>query len=183
MNLRGECEVLLRRYKVPAVGLARISATGVDSLDCLGERKRGSGVAVTNDDLWHIGSCGKSMTATLMARLVERGQLQWDAPIAPPFVAYGIDVPPDFAGLTLRQLLTPCSGMPADLSPAELEASYYATGSLRAQRAALARAAMMRRPARKPGGASGYSKVGYTIAGVLAEAGTGMAWGGLMGRA
>src|SRR3972149_5132112 len=135
MKLQRECEILLRRFGVPAVGLARIGAVGVDSLGCLGERKQGSGVAVTKDDLWHIGSCGKSMTATLMARLVERGQLHWAAPIAPLFVAYGIDVHPGFAGLTLRQLLTHCSGMPADLSPPELEASYYATGSLREHRA------------------------------------------------
>jgi len=182
MNLQGECEVLLRRFGVPAVGLARIGATGVDSLDCLGERKRGSGVAVSNHDLWHIGSCGKSMTATLMARLVERGQLEWEAPIAPLFVAHGIDVHPDFAGLTLRHLLTHCSGLPANPSPAELEASYYSTASPQAQRAALAREAMMRRPARKPGGASDYSNLGYTMAGVLAEAVTGMAWEELMRR-
>ena len=131
-KLRPECELLLRRFGVPAVGLARINAAGVESLGVLGERKRGSGVAVGKDDLWHIGSCGKSMTATLMARLVERGQLEWDAPIAPLFAAHGIEAHRDFAGLTLRHLLTHRSGMAADPSPAELEASYSSTEPPRA---------------------------------------------------
>jgi D-alanyl-D-alanine carboxypeptidase len=47
---RGETDVLL-------------SASGVRSKDV--------GVPVTIDDLWHIGSDAKAMTATLIARLVE----------------------------------------------------------------------------------------------------------------
>ena len=34
-----------------------------------GERRRGSGIPVTVDDRWHIGSITKSMTATLLAVL------------------------------------------------------------------------------------------------------------------
>lgn len=32
-----------------------------------GERRRGSGIPVTVDDRWHVGSVTKSMTATLLA--------------------------------------------------------------------------------------------------------------------
>ena len=32
-----------------------------------GERRRGSGIPVTVDDRWHVGSITKSMTATLTA--------------------------------------------------------------------------------------------------------------------
>ncbi len=181
-KLRPECELLLRRFGVPAVGLARINAAGVESLGVLGERKRGSGVAVGKDDRWHIGSCGKSMTATLMARLVERGQLQWDAPVAPLFAAHGIGAHRDFAGLTLRHLLTHRSGMAADPSPAELEASYSSTEPPKLQRAALVREAMLCRPEQEPGEAFCYSNLGYTTAGVLAEAVTGVAWEDLMRR-
>jgi len=177
-----ECETLLRRYKVPAVGLARIGAAGAESLCCLGERKQGSGVAVTEHDLWHIGSCGKSMTATLMARLVERGQLQWDAPVAPQFAAHGVKLHPDLAGLTLRHLLAHRSGMATNPSSEDLQASNSSAEPPRAQRAALAQEAMTSRPAQKPGGASGYSNLGYTMAAALAEAVTGMAWEDLMRR-
>ncbi len=182
LTLQPECEALQRRYKVPAVGLARIGAAGVEELGCVGERKYGSGVAVTENDLWHIGSCGKSMTATLMARLVERGKLDWDAPVAPLFVAHGIEVHKDFSGLNLRHLLTHSSGLPADPSPEDLEASYHSTESPRAQRAALAQVVMVEKPAQKPGRDSGYSNLGYTMAAALAEAVMGAAWEDLMRR-
>jgi CubicO group peptidase (beta-lactamase class C family) len=122
------------------------------------------------------------MTATLMARLVERGLLEWDAPVAPVFQGYGVDVHPDFAGLTLRHLLTHRSGMACDPSAEELEASYYSVAAPQDQRVALACSVMLTGPAQKPGGASSYSNLGYTMAGVLAEAVTGESWENLMKR-
>lgn len=46
-----------------------------------GERKHRSGVLLTDKDKWHIGSITKSFTATMIARLVERGELTWDTTI------------------------------------------------------------------------------------------------------
>ena len=40
-----------------------------------GERRRGSGIPVTVDDRWHVGSITKSMTATLLAVLEDDGLL------------------------------------------------------------------------------------------------------------
>ena len=40
-----------------------------------GERRRGSGIPVTVDDRWHVGSITKSMTATLLAVLEDEGRL------------------------------------------------------------------------------------------------------------
>src|SRR5215470_14160319 len=50
----------------------RIIAQGV-----AGVRKRGSAERVTLDDRFHLGSCTKAMTATLVAMLVEEGKLNW----------------------------------------------------------------------------------------------------------
>ncbi len=178
MTLERECEVLLRRYGVPAVGLARIGPAGVESLCCAGERKQGAGIAVSDHDRWHIGSCTKSMTAILMARLVERGELEWDAPVAPMFVA----VHPDFADLTLRHLLSHRSGMPTDPTAEEVAASVNSPEPAYALRAALAAAAMMQRPMHRPGEAFHYSNLGYVVAGAIAESVTGTAWEDLMRR-
>lgn len=181
MTLQRECEVLLRRFGVPAVGLARIGPAGAESLGCLGERKQGSGVAVTEHDLWHIGSCTKSMTATLLARYVERGELEWDAPLAPLFAAYGFDMHPDFADLTLRHLLTHRSGMPVDPSPSAWDACLGYTLPWE-HRAALTGATLMEGPTQKPGEAFCYSNLGYIVAGALLETVTGTAWEELMRR-
>jgi CubicO group peptidase (beta-lactamase class C family) len=42
-----------------------------------GERKRGSGVPIELGDRWHLGSITKSITTTMIARLVESGQMKW----------------------------------------------------------------------------------------------------------
>ena len=179
-NLKPECEAILQRFGVPAVGLARIAATGVESLGCLGERRHGSGIAVTEQDLWHVGSCTKSMTATELARHVERGELEWDAPLAPVFAAYGYQMHPDLAGLTLRHLLTHRAGMPTDPSPAALEASMAYTAP-QEQRVAFTEATLAEAPTHKPGEADFcYSNSGYIVAGALIEAVTGTAWEALM---
>src|SRR5499427_10675590 len=44
-----------------------------------GVRKRGSAERITLDDRFHLGSCTKAMTATLVAMLVEEGKLNWTA--------------------------------------------------------------------------------------------------------
>ena len=43
-----------------------------------GERLAGSGIPVSAQDIWHLGSITKSMTATLVARLVELDAVRWD---------------------------------------------------------------------------------------------------------
>ena len=42
-----------------------------------GERRNGSGVPLEIGDRWHLGSITKSITATMIARLIASGQLQW----------------------------------------------------------------------------------------------------------
>jgi CubicO group peptidase (beta-lactamase class C family) len=180
MNLVRECETLLQRYGVPAVGLARIGPEGVEEVACLGERKEGSGIAVTEGDLWHIGSCTKSMTAVLMARLVEQGLLEWDAPLAPLLVGGGAEVHPDFSVLTLRHLLSHRSGMPTDPSAADVDASFHSGAALHALRAALAAEALAQGPASRPGESFHYSNLGYVVAGAVAEGVTGVEWEDLM---
>lgn len=182
MQLRYDVEVLMRTYGVPATGLALVGPGATISFDVWGERKHGSGVPVTQDDRWHVGSCGKSMTAVLMARLVERGLLEWETSIAPLLVAHGIKVHPDFSGLTLRHLLTHRSGLPTDPPQPDLAASFHSRVPARMQRAVLAQATMTSKPTQIPGRSSCYSNLGYTMAGVLAESITDKAWEELMQR-
>ena len=50
-----------------------------------GERRKGSGVPLEISDRWHLGGITKSMTATMIARLVESGQMQWTDTIGEVF--------------------------------------------------------------------------------------------------
>jgi CubicO group peptidase (beta-lactamase class C family) len=178
-DLRAECEILLRQYGVPAVGLARIVPTGVEAIEVLGERRHGSGVAVTVNDLWHTGSCTKSMTATMLARLVEQGYLNWDSTVGPIFAAQGAEVNAGFEQITSRHLLAHQAGMPAEPYPSAIDAC-FTYNELWEQRAAFAFQTLAEGPAQTPGQEFCYSNTGYIVAGALAEAVTGQSWEELM---
>ena len=51
----------------------------------VGTRKRGTEIAATLNDQWHLGSDTKAMTATLVAKLVEKGRLKWESTVAEVF--------------------------------------------------------------------------------------------------
>ena len=77
-----------------------------------GERRRESGISVTVDDHWHVGSITKSMTATLLAVLQEDGLLSADDAL--PVLLPDVEMAGGWSACTLRHLLTHTSGAPRD---------------------------------------------------------------------
>ena len=69
-----------------------------------GERKKGSGAWLQTGDRWHLGGVTKSITATMIARLVESGRMKWSDSIGECFPEASIH--PDWKAVTLKQLLT-----------------------------------------------------------------------------
>ena len=70
-----------------------------------GERKKGGGAKLATGDRWHLGSITKSLTATVIARLVERGELQWSTTVGDRFDEL-FEVHTEYRDVTLEQLLT-----------------------------------------------------------------------------
>ncbi|WP_300532408.1 serine hydrolase domain-containing protein [Maricaulis sp.] len=63
----------------------------------------------TPDTIFRIGSTSKAVTATALARQVQRGELDLDAPLA----TYFADLPnPAWTGITARQLASHMAGVP-----------------------------------------------------------------------
>ncbi|NIW23100.1 MAG: serine hydrolase, partial [Gammaproteobacteria bacterium] len=67
---------------IPALAVAIVEGGQVIDHAVVGVREAGTDVAAQVDDLFHIGSIGKSMTATLLGRLVELEALRWDTTIS-----------------------------------------------------------------------------------------------------
>ena len=63
----------------------------------LGVRALGHPEPVTTNDRWHIGSDTKAFTATLIARLVERGVMHFDDTLAASFPAFAEAIDPRIA--------------------------------------------------------------------------------------
>src|ERR1041385_5752674 len=82
VNLNDLLEPLRASGKVPALASAVIVEGKIKGVGAVGIRKGGSPIAVKGTDLWHVGSCTKAMTATLIAFEVERKKMQWDMTVA-----------------------------------------------------------------------------------------------------
>lgn len=140
-----------------------------------GERKKNTGVLLTDKDRWHIGSITKSITATMIARLVERGELNWDTSIEDVFHDTQ-DLHRSWGKTTLQQLLTHTSGAPSNF-PFMTNFKHPPEGSERMAARESAVVSILRKPPEsEPGSTFVYSNVGYTIAGVIAEKITGLPW-------
>src|SRR5208282_3291668 len=65
---------------------------------------------ITLDDRFHLGSCTKAMTATLVAMLVEEGKLNWTTTLGEVFADTVKPMHPAWEKVTLRQVLAHRSG-------------------------------------------------------------------------
>lgn len=143
-----------------------------------GVRAVGRQEAVTSDDRWHIGSNTKAFTATMIARLVERGVMRFEDTLASTFPTFAKEMDPAYQNVTIAQLLSHTAGLPPLTGSKELiqfEAVIKSAPSVLAQRKAVARYYFTQPPA-SVAGTSEYSNLGFIIAGAIAEAQTGKSW-------
>jgi len=78
-----------------------------------GERIFGSGVPVGGEDMYIMGSSGKSMTSTMAARVVAKGYISWKTTTKEIFQDTGLfDVHPSFQNSTLESFVSHGSGAP-----------------------------------------------------------------------
>ncbi|HKC64858.1 MAG TPA: serine hydrolase domain-containing protein, partial [Pyrinomonadaceae bacterium] len=130
-----------QKHNLPALAGAIVTSNGLIEIGAIGFRKAGTNVPVTTDDLWHLGSDTKAMTAVVIGWLVERGKLNWETTIAQVFPELASTLPQNFANITVLELLSHHAGLPANIDWHSVSQS----GSLREQRLlVLKRAATMK---------------------------------------
>ena len=165
---------------LPALAAAAIRHGKLVLNAATGVRKLGSDEEVTTDDLWHLGSCTKSMTATLAGMLVDEGRLSWHTTIGEIFPDLQGAMRQSWHNVTLEQLLTHRSGAP-DHPPVELWAeALEQRGTPTEQRFAIMLGTVCEPPQWPHGKRFVYSNEGYAIAGAMIERVTGSAWEDLL---
>jgi len=157
-------------HKVPGLIAGIVDANGIVSAGVTGIRKFWSPEKMTVNDLVHLGSDTKAMTATLIATLVEEKRLSWDSTLQDVFAEWKEEIHEDFRQVTIRQLLTHRAGVPANAAYTE------PADPLMDQRERLARKVLAVAPLHAPGTTFHYSNLGYIIAGHMAETVTGKPW-------
>jgi CubicO group peptidase (beta-lactamase class C family) len=159
---------VLDRTKVPALSAVVVQGGKVVGQATVGVRKKGDPTPAERGDPFHLGTCSKAITATLIGELVEEGKLRWDSTI---LEVLGTEVPeihPVLMGVTVDQLLHHRGGLLPRGPAAVWQAAQFAKGSDVEQRNAYVEAMLAMEPAKKPGEYQ-YSNVGYAVLGKMAE--------------
>lgn len=146
-----------------------------------GVRAAGHDAAVAEGDLWHLGSLTKSMTATLAARIVARGEMDWSDTVGEHLGAALTDLAPGAEQITLEQLLSHRAGLPRNFQFSDRDPVFPRAGDdVRKARLAYARALLTEPLLTRPESAFLYSNAGYVVAGAMIEAATGESWEALL---
>lgn len=161
-------DAVFEEHAPPAMAAALVERGKVVWAGVRGVRQSGGVEPVTLDDVWHLGSNGKAMTAVLYARLVEQGRARWDVTMGEIFP--DLSPSPRMKDVTIDDLLCHHSGLiDADALPrARLPDLHLDPRSARDQRAELARN-ILSADATGRSGEFGYSNVNYMLAGAAVE--------------
>lgn len=175
--------------RVAADGMPALTAWVTDGERTLargvaGVRVRGGEVKATLDDRWHVGSCTKSMTATLFAAMVMNGmELAESTTPLEMFPQLTETADPAWKEVTMRRLLTNRAGVVGNLGgehPALWGRCYSGQMDGPAQRRLLVQVLTEQPPELAPGSAYRYSNAGFAIAGAMLEAKAGAPYEELM---
>ena len=171
---------LVEKHKVPALAVAVIEGDRLTKVGATGIRARGSEAKVGLDDVWHLGSCTKAMTATLCARLVEQGKLKWDSKVGDVLADQAEQIHADLRRVTLEQLLSHRAGLPT-IPPLPLWLKLVGhEGSRDAREMLLSNGWLKAKPASPPGSKWEYSNAGFMLAGLMAERAADKDWEALI---
>ena len=146
-----------------------------------GERAIETGVAVRENDIWHLGSITKSMTSMLVARLVDAGEVRWDETIGDILGAVAPDMRDAYRTVTFRHLLCHRSGLPGNLPLADSLRFSREIADAREERKAHVRKSLAMAPLGPMTSTYSYSNNGYIVAGTMLEVKLGRSWEELIG--
>ncbi len=161
--------------EAPGIIAAIISGDSVIAIASAGVRKAGSDIAFSTSDVVHLGSCGKAMTATMLATLVAEGKLGWDMKLIEAIPQLKNRIHTDYYNITLWQLLTHRAGIPKN----PRDEGAFSSKEIKARRLAILED-NLQSPATFEIDSFHYSNFGYIIAACMAEQITGLSWEILM---
>jgi len=176
-ELRRQVQEVREEYGLPALAVLAGRVGDIPEAAADGLRSRQALVPVTVYDRWHIGSCTKSMTATLLARYVQARKAAWTDTVAALLPELAPAMHPDARSITLGHLVTATAGLPEYPSFAETDSQVLAdirdialaAATTSRQRTLVAERMLSRAPRTTPGSEFAYCSTSFIIAGAIAE--------------
>ncbi len=175
-DLAGLLQNVVDQHKIPGISMAIIEEGKLVESAVAGVRAVGGSEAVMIDDRFHIGSITKSMTATLIGRLIQEKKLKPGSTLSQIFP--DMSMLPVYDHVTITQLTQHTAGIPAYLTVTDEEEDRLLAlpGNATAQRLAFVKQVLNEEPISEPGASFAYSNAGYSILGAISEKLTGMSW-------
>jgi CubicO group peptidase (beta-lactamase class C family) len=169
-------EEIRKKHDFPALAVVVVKDGEIVARAAVGIRKWGDPTPVTTNDVFHIGSCTKSMTATLTAMLIEEGKLRWDTTIAEVFPELKGKMDKQYETVTVEQLLRHRGGVPGSPPDSAWKRAWEKEGTPTQQRLEFIQSVLSQPLAAPPGTKMIYSNQGYSIVGAMLERLTGTPW-------
>lgn len=168
-DFQARLDQIREQNHVPGLAVAGVRDGTAVFAGVSGVRQVGSPEAVTINDLWHIGSCTKSMTATLAGVLVDEKLIAFKTKIVDVLPEFRGKLAPGWEETTLGYLLQNRGGAPNKPPAAAWAAAFAAKGTPVEQRLTFLRAVLSEKPEAKPGTTNIYSNQGFTLAAAMME--------------
>ncbi len=168
-SFAAKLEEICRKHDVPAMTAAVVDANGLVKSGCFGHRKRGTSDKVELSDRFPLGSCTKSMTATLAAAMVDAGKIDWKTSIGDVWPnATDEHIHPDLRTVTLDELLSHQSGLPSNISGQAWLSFFKEEKSPVLERRRMLKLVLSKPPSQRQGTFS-YANLGYVIVAAMLE--------------
>ncbi len=173
----------IEETRTPALAAVTLGDGKIVRAAVLGVRRNDSTEPALIDDVWLIGSDAKPMTAALLMKLVDRGLLSLDMPLAKMLPELASTMHPQYRRVTLRELLSHRSGLPDDVDDTQFISGFHADARpMPAQRLAYIARALADEPVAAPDTKFSYSNSGFLVAAAIAERATGTPYEELIRR-
>ncbi len=177
-------EGLRKYYRIPGVTYCIIRDGKIIEINALGYIFEGSDKKVSIEDKFQIGSCGKSYTALIAAKLVEKELISWDTKIFDLFPEWKNNSNQAYYSITLKDLLSHKTSLQplntfigkADSSSKKVIYTNIPdfTGNQQERRLQFCKYVLTLPPVKSTD--INYANSGYSIAGIMLEKVSGKSW-------
>lgn len=152
---------IVQGYEIPGLAVGIVKDNKLFYARGFGVRSLATGEPVTPASLFHLASVSKPFVATAVVQLVERGQVDLDAPVVNYLPYFKLD-DERYTTITVRQMLSHISGMP-DTDEYGWEQPDYDEGALERYVRSLSHESLIAAPGEK----FAYSNIAYEVLGDL----------------
>ena len=169
---------LITEYELPGLGRMMIKNGVTQVLSVEGVRKYGDPTPLLVTDKFHLGSCTKAMTATLVAILIEEGKLKWTSTLQE--LLPEINLHPAYLAMSYETLLVHRAGLSKVKDDSLFRTIQSQAFTSTSARELIARSVLELAPVTTPGSHYDYNNTSYIIAAYVLEKITGESWETLM---